>query len=536
MSTNTDYYNYESDHPEPNLVDNDMSVQRLMAESKPANNDEDNQYPTTDTDMMFGMFANPDKLVSETRRKEHGPGMMSTIKEEDEYEEEELSERRTDHTTNEDDNLDQYMGNNTEHPNPFQPTAPSFSTQNLADEKKPDDFDPYAHLSPQQIKIMKLDMLRKLLELKQNGIKLSHNYSMADDLQMMQYEYELHRSIRSKQNGIQWISNAFLLSVSGIEMLNENYNPFKLKLKGWSQMMNTEIKSYYDIFGDLYEKYNQPGADAAPEIRLLLMVGGSALKFHMMSTFINKDMLSNKELTRELREQAVQDRISEQSREQQESLQQTMNQQHYMAAQNVEDLEMLKLKEAEALRMQREREISTKQSEIEKLQKDLEMLSQYSGNGSMPQMAPPVVPFSRQGQLKVGSEAYYQQMQYQQALQSRMSELTPQQRNDLIIQQQRKQHKDSMKQQEEIKQQELMQEHARTNETRKIKINNITVNNDDTSSSKSTHDTNENGTDTVSSSIVEELEATTSSQSGSRPKIRRRRIVKKKNGVSIKTK
>jgi hypothetical protein len=105
----------------------------------------------------------------------------------------------------------------------------------------------------------------------------------------MKYEYELHKNIRAKQNSVNWMSSLMLNCIYGIEILNEKYNPFDLKLKNWSEQINADINNYYDVFGEIYEKYNQPGKNMAPELKLVLMISGSALKFHL-----NKVAISNK--------------------------------------------------------------------------------------------------------------------------------------------------------------------------------------------------------------------------------------------------
>ena len=35
--------------------------------------------------------------------------------------------------------------------------------------------------------------------------------------------------------------------VYGLEMLNDKYDPFNLQLKGWSENMNRDIETYYDV-------------------------------------------------------------------------------------------------------------------------------------------------------------------------------------------------------------------------------------------------------------------------------------------------
>ena len=83
------------------------------------------------------------------------------------------------------------------------------------------DYDNYNELSPEQQMLRKLDILRKLGELAQYGVKLSHNYNMNSDYFTMKYEYQLHTNIRSKQNFINWTSSIMLNCIYGLEILNE---------------------------------------------------------------------------------------------------------------------------------------------------------------------------------------------------------------------------------------------------------------------------------------------------------------------------
>jgi hypothetical protein len=43
--------------------------------------------------------------------------------------------------------------------------------------------------------------------------------------------------------------------INGIEFLNGRFDPFDIKLDGWSEQVNENITDYDDIFGELYEKY-----------------------------------------------------------------------------------------------------------------------------------------------------------------------------------------------------------------------------------------------------------------------------------------
>ena len=168
--------------------------------------------------------------------------------------------------------------------------------------------------------LKKLDMLRKLGELAQYGVKLSQNYNMNSDYFTMKYEYELHKNIRAKQNFINWTSSVMLNCIYGVEILNEKYNPFELKLTGWSEQINADISNYYDVFGEIYEKYNKPGKAMSPELRLILMLGGGALKFHLNNIAIsnkpnfpqqNPNPQQDPRLIEQMRQQALLDRMKE---------------------------------------------------------------------------------------------------------------------------------------------------------------------------------------------------------------------------------
>ncbi len=55
--------------------------------------------------------------------------------------------------------------------------------------------------------LKKIDLLRKLGELSQCGIKLSQNYSMKSNAVLMHYEYNIHKNERMKQIKIQWMKH-----------------------------------------------------------------------------------------------------------------------------------------------------------------------------------------------------------------------------------------------------------------------------------------------------------------------------------------
>jgi len=71
--------------------------------------------------------------------------------------------------------------------------------------------------------------------------------------------------------------------VSGSEYMNTRYDPFSIKLDGWSEQVNENINDYDDIFEELHYKYKSTGKKMAPELRLFISLSGSAFMFHLTS-------------------------------------------------------------------------------------------------------------------------------------------------------------------------------------------------------------------------------------------------------------
>jgi hypothetical protein len=65
--------------------------------------------------------------------------------------------------------------------------------------------------------------------------------------------------------------------------MNTRYDPFSIKLDGWSEQINENINDYDDIFEELHYKYKSTGKKMAPELRLFISLSGSAFMFHLTS-------------------------------------------------------------------------------------------------------------------------------------------------------------------------------------------------------------------------------------------------------------
>ena len=178
------------------------------------------------------------------------------------------------------------------------------STANSADHEKTWDgygkfnnipVNPDVHMSSQpqmskeELLREKFKYLRKLEALEKKGVELSKKYTMESSFTEMQGEYETIMDEKSKQNSVKFQGNMLMAMINGIEFLNGKFDPFDIKLDGWSDQVNENITDYDDIFSELYEKYKSK-ASMAPELKLLFQLGGSAMMVHMTNTMFKSAM------------------------------------------------------------------------------------------------------------------------------------------------------------------------------------------------------------------------------------------------------
>ena len=135
----------------------------------------------------------------------------------------------------------------------------------------------------------KFKYLRKLEDLEQKGITLTKKYSMESSLAEMKGEYETHLEERERRNSVKFQGKMLMSVITGIEYLNNKFDPFDLKLDGWSEQVNENIDDYDEIFSELHEKYKSK-AKMAPELKLLFQLGGSAIMLHMTNTMFKSAM------------------------------------------------------------------------------------------------------------------------------------------------------------------------------------------------------------------------------------------------------
>ena len=77
--------------------------------------------------------------------------------------------------------------------------------------------------------------------------------------------------------------------MTGLEYLNKRYNPFDIQLDGWSENVMETQDDYDEVFEELFVKYRTK-MHVAPEIKLIMMLGGSAMMFHLTNSMFKQVM------------------------------------------------------------------------------------------------------------------------------------------------------------------------------------------------------------------------------------------------------
>tara|TARA_B100000902_G_scaffold315638_1_gene306720 strand:- start:201 stop:1661 length:1461 start_codon:yes stop_codon:yes gene_type:complete len=166
-------------------------------------------------------------------------------------------------------------------------------------------------LSPEEMLKEKFSILRKLEALEKKGAKLSKKYTMESSLTEMQGEYETIISEKETSASCKFQGRMLMACVTGLEFLNNRFDPFDIKLDGWAEQLNENMDDYDEIFAELHEKYKSK-AKMAPELKLLFQLGGSAVMVHMTNTMFKSSipgmddiMRQNPELMQQFTQAAV---------------------------------------------------------------------------------------------------------------------------------------------------------------------------------------------------------------------------------------
>ncbi len=165
---------------------------------------------------------------------------------------------------------------------------------------------------PEAEKKEKADYINKLNRLEQKGFPVSRKFTMDNALTEIKDEYFRLVDARNLETSIKFQRQMLMGAITGLEWLNGRFDPFDLKLDGWSESVHENVEDFDEIFEELYDKYKDKGK-MSPEMRLIMAVGGSGFMCHVSNSFFKSKMPSmdevlkrNPELARQMAAAAAQ--------------------------------------------------------------------------------------------------------------------------------------------------------------------------------------------------------------------------------------
>jgi len=206
---------------------------------------------TTLNDNMFEVFTNPDKKRIPTEESEDGSEVM-------------------DHP---------YGG--------FQDPDPEDNNRGYEDsDQGGEEYYEQPSNGYNSIEDEKQDLLYKFYRLTSKGVPVGKKFNMQSDIREMRSEFNRIQRDSEVKASIRFSRRMLMACVTGIEFLNKRYDPFDVKLEGWSESVMENMDDYDNVFERLHDKYASK-VSMAPEIELLLSLAGSAFMFHLTNSMFN---------------------------------------------------------------------------------------------------------------------------------------------------------------------------------------------------------------------------------------------------------
>ena len=144
---------------------------------------------------------------------------------------------------------------------------------------------------PEKEKKEKIEYLNKLQRLEQKGFPVARRFTMDNSLEEIKQEYDRLVDARNLEASIRFQRQALMGVVTGLEWMNNRFDPFDLNLDGWSESVHENAEDFDEIFEELYDKYKDRGK-MPPEARLLFSLAGSGFMVHVSNTFMKQRMPS----------------------------------------------------------------------------------------------------------------------------------------------------------------------------------------------------------------------------------------------------
>ena len=134
-------------------------------------------------------------------------------------------------------------------------------------------------LSPAELLKLKRKKLLHIKVMTMQGYEPFRAVGLMNSLEEINEVEEEQMARRGLANSIEFMKKLLVGFSFLVEMGNTKYDPFNVDLQGWSEQIFEEKDEYNEVLEELYYKYGEHVA-MMPEVKLLLMLGMSAMMFH----------------------------------------------------------------------------------------------------------------------------------------------------------------------------------------------------------------------------------------------------------------
>ena len=102
----------------------------------------------------------------------------------------------------------------------------------------------------------KQELLYRLERFEKSGSQPSKKFTMNSKFEDIKFEYDRIKNQRDIDKSIKFQRKVLMALTSGIEFLNGKFDPFNIKLDGWSESIYENVNDY-DEAEELHEKYKE---------------------------------------------------------------------------------------------------------------------------------------------------------------------------------------------------------------------------------------------------------------------------------------
>lgn len=136
--------------------------------------------------------------------------------------------------------------------------------------------------SQDNILFQKRNILHEFERLSTKGYKVP-KYTMASSYEEMRFEYDNIKKNIEVDVSVKFQRSCILGLISAIEFLNNRYDPFEIKLDGWTEQISGRIETFDDIMEEIFHKYKNK-MKMAPELSLAFALISSMFFVHLANT------------------------------------------------------------------------------------------------------------------------------------------------------------------------------------------------------------------------------------------------------------